>query len=107
MVRSILLVASFAASFAVCAEEAEISLVIRDHRFEPAELRIPAGKKVRLAVRNQDSTPEEFESHELNREKVVPANGKVTIYVGPLAKGRYPFFGEFNPKTAVGAIVAE
>lgn len=107
MVRSALFVACLAASFAVCAEEPEISLVIRDHRFEPAELRIPAGKKVKLAVKNQDPTPEEFESHELNREKVVPANGKVTIYIGPLAKGRYPFFGEFNPTTAVGVIIAE
>lgn len=89
------------------AQDAEFTLDIRDHRFEPAELRVPAGKKIRLTVRNNDDTPEEFESHSLNREKVVPGKGKVLIYIGPLATGRYPYFGEFNPKTALGTIVAE
>mgnify|MGYP001070395433 FL=1 len=68
---------------------------------------MPAGKKVKLLVSNLDSTPEEFESHELNREKVIAGNGKATIYIGPLSPGRYPFFGEFNEKTARGVIVAE
>ena len=84
----------------------DFTLVIRDHRFEPAELHVPAGKKIRIVIDNQDSTPEEFESHELNREKVVPAKSKVPVYVGPLAPGRYPFVGEFNARTAEGALVA-
>jgi len=45
----------------------EFTLLIRDHRFEPAELRVPAGKKLKIMIDNQDSTAEEFESHELNR----------------------------------------
>ena len=85
----------------------EVMLVIKNHRFEPAELKVPAGQRVKLVVHNQDKTPEEFESHSLNREKVVPAGGKVTIYIGPLDKGRYPFFGEYNEKTAQGAVLAE
>ena len=89
------------------AADNEFSLVIRDHRFEPSEVRIPAGQKVKLLVHNQDATPEEFESHELNREKVIPGGGKATIYVGPLKPGRYPFFGEFNEKTARGVVIAE
>ncbi len=89
------------------AAETEYTLTLRDHRFEPAELKVPAGKKIRLIVDNQDATPEEFESHELNREKVVPGKSKATIYVGPLKPGRYPFFGEFNDKTARGALIAE
>lgn len=107
MVRPLLLALCLASSFAAHAQDAEFSLVIRNHRFEPAELRIPSGRKIKLTVSNQDSTPEEFESHELNREKIVPANGKVLIYIGPLSPGRYPFFGEFNPKTATGTIIAE
>lgn len=91
----------------VCAADAEFLLVIRDHRFEPAEVRVPAGQKVKLIVHNQDATPEEFESHALNREKVVAPGSKASIYIGPLAPGRYPFFGEFNEKTARGAVVAE
>lgn len=89
------------------AADLEFKLSIRDHRFEPAELRIPAGQKVKLIVHNQDATPEEFESHELNREKVIAPGSKVSIYIGPLAPGRYPFFGEFHEKTARGAVVAE
>lgn len=85
----------------------EVPLAIRNHRFEPAELKVPAGARVKLVVHNQDSTPEEFESHSLNREKVIPAGAKATIFIGPLTAGRYEFFGEFNQKTAQGAIVAE
>ena len=89
------------------AADAEFTLTIREHRFEPAELAVPAGKKIKLRVENKDATPEEFESHELNREKVIPGNSSTTIYVGPLDPGRYPFFGEFNAKTAQGALVAQ
>ncbi len=107
MLRPLLLASCFLVSCAAYAQDADATLTIRNHRFEPAELRVPVGKKIKLTVSNQDATPEEFESHELNREKIVPANGKAIIYVGPLAPGRYPFFGEFNPKTAIGAIIAE
>lgn len=94
-------------SLSVFAADSEVMLVIRDHRFEPAEVRVPAGQKVKLVVFNQDATPEEFESHELNREKVIAPGTKVNIYIGPLSPGRYPFFGEFNEKTARGTVIAE
>lgn len=82
------------------------TVVIQDHRFQPAEVVVPAGKKVRLVVENRDPTPEEFESHSLNREKVIAGNAKATIVVGPLKPGRYPFVGEYNEKTAQGVVVA-
>lgn len=94
-------------SLSVWAADPEFALVIRDHRFDPAEIRVPAGQKVKLVVHNQDATAEEFESYELNREKLIAPGTKVTIFVGPLSPGRYPFFGEFHDKTARGAIVAE
>ena len=89
------------------AADAEIALIIRDHRFDPAEIRVPASQKIKIVVHNQDSTPEEFESHELNREKLIAPGTKANIFVGPLKPGRYPFFGEFHEKTARGAIIAE
>lgn len=91
----------------VHAADPEALLVIKNHRFEPAELKVPAGKRVKLVVHNQDPTPEEFESHGLNREKVVPAGAKATIFIGPLKPGRYTFVGEYNEATAKGVIVAE
>jgi hypothetical protein len=82
-------------------------LTIRNHRFEPAELVVPAAQKIKLEIDNQDATAEEFESYELNREKVVPPKAKVVIFVGPLKPGRYPFFGDFNKDTAKGVLIAK
>ena len=84
----------------------EFRLTIRDHRFVPAEVVVPANSKIKLVVVNEDPTPEEFESHELNREKVVTGKGSITVYLGPLKPGRYPFFGEFHMATAQGAVIA-
>jgi hypothetical protein len=70
-------------------------------------VKVPANKKVKLVVHNQDTTPEEFESHSLKREKVIPGGAKATILVGPLKPGRYDFFGEFHEATAKGVLVAE
>ncbi len=89
------------------AQDAEARLTIRAHRFEPSELVVPAGRKVKLVIDNQDDTAEEFESYELNREKVVPPKGQVSIYVGPLQPGRYPFFGDFHKDTAQGVLIAK
>ena len=89
------------------AADAELQLLIKNHRFEPAELKVPAGQRIKLVVHNQDSTPEEFESHSLNREKVIPAGAKATVYIGPLKAGRYEFIGEYNEATAKGVVVAE
>jgi Cupredoxin-like domain len=89
------------------AEEGAYTLTIKDHRFAPTELEIPAGKKITLTVKNLDSTPEEFESLELHREKVVTGGQEITVYIGPLWPGRYEFFGDFNPQTARGHIVAK
>jgi len=79
---------------------------IRNHLFEPSEIIIPANTKIKLIIYNRDPTPEEFESYELNREKIVMGNRKAVIFIGPLKPGEYPFFGEFNPITAQGMIIA-
>jgi plastocyanin len=89
------------------AADPEVQLVIKNHRFEPAELKVPVGQRVKLIVHNQDSTPEEFESHSLNREKIIPAGAKATIFIGPLKAGRYNFSGEYNETTAKGVVSAE
>lgn len=89
------------------AADPEIALTIKNHRFEPAEVKVPANQKIKLVVHNQDATPEEFESHTLNREKVIAPGAKANIFIGPLKPGRYPFVGEFNEKTAKGVVIAE
>ena len=82
-------------------------IVIKNHKFDPPVLEVPANKKVKLIVKNQDPTPEEFESYELNREKVIAGNSHAVIFIGPLEPGTYPYFGEFNQATAQGKIIAK
>jgi hypothetical protein len=85
----------------------EVEIVIKDHLFFPSVVEVPAGQKIRLKIINQDPTPEEFESYELNREKVIAGNRETVVFIGPLTPGEYPFFGEFNPRTAQGKVVAQ
>ena len=115
MMRIQLLLRSFTAalifagslSTSAWAAEPEQLLVIKNHRFEPAELKVAAGQRIKLVVHNQDGTAEEFESHDLNREKIVPAGAKVSIFIVPLKTGRYNFMGEYNEATAKGVVIAE
>ena len=105
-IRALLVCLAFL-PFAAQAADAEVTLMIKDHRFVPSELKVPSGQKIKLVVHNQDTTPEEFESHALNREKVIAGNTKATIFIGPLKPGKYPFVGEFNETTAKGVVLAE
>lgn len=89
------------------AAEGDIAVVIKDHKFTPERIEIPAGKKVKLLIYNRDATPEEFESHALRIEKVIPGKTRATVFVGPLKPGEYTFVGEFNEKSAKGVIVAK
>jgi hypothetical protein len=89
------------------AEDATYSLSIKDHRFIPAEITIPADTRVKLLVKNLDASAEEFESYELNREKIVPAGQEIVVYIGPVKPGRYPFFGEFHQDSAQGVVIAK
>lgn len=84
-----------------------IEIEIREHLFFPAEFEIPANQKIKLIIYNRDATPEEFESYELNREKVIVGNSQGVVFIGPLKPGEYPFFGEFNLKTALGKIIVK
>lgn len=82
-------------------------ITIKDHKFSPMELIVPAGQRIKLRVSNQDATPEEFESHDMKREKIIGGNKTATIFVGPLESGKYHYFGEFNMDTANGYIIAK
>lgn len=92
---------------AALAQTPVFELEIREHLFFPEVLEIPANQKIKLIIYNHDSTPEEFESYELNREKVIVGNSQGVVFIGPLKPGEYPFFGEFNLKTAQGKIIAK
>jgi hypothetical protein len=85
----------------------EFNVVIRNHKVEPEEIRVPAGKRVSLYVSNEDATPEEFDSAALKVEKVIAGKSKGLVRIGPLSPGRYEFIGEFHADTAKGVVIAE
>ena len=87
------------------AERRIIHIEIINHLFIPEQIEIQAGEKIKLVINNRDKTPEEFESYELNREKVIMGGRKANIFIGPLRAGIYPFFGEFNQRTAQGKLI--
>ena len=90
-----------------CARAQEFTVTIKNHRFEPTEIRVPAGKRVTIYVVNEDATPEEFESNSMKVEKIIPGKSKGLVRIGPLTPGRYDFFGDFNQDTAKGVVIAE
>lgn len=85
----------------------EVELVIKDHHFTPDRIEVPAGKPFILEVKNQDDTAEEFESHDLDREKVVEAHGMIKLNIPALEPGEYKFVGEFHEDIAKGVIVVK
>lgn len=89
------------------AADDEFKVTIQDHKFQPDEVVVPAGKKFKLIIDNRDPTPEEFESHALKKEKVIAGKSTGSVMIGPLQPGRYPFVGEYNEKTAKGVIIAK
>lgn len=89
------------------AADVEFQIQIKDHKFEPAQIEVPAGQQFKLIIENTDKTLEEFESGDLKKEKLVGAGKKVTIIISPLKSGEYKFFGDFHQKTAQGKIIVK
>ena len=84
-----------------------IKLDIKNHVFEPREIRAKAGQAIKLIINNLDNTTEEFESIELNREKIIPAGKSINIVLAPQKPGKYHFFGDFHADTANGYLLIE
>src|SRR5690348_18398122 len=77
-------------------QAASLTISVKNHRFQPAELHAPANVPIMLHVKNLDPTPMEFESVSLRVEKVVTGKGEGLIRLRPLSPGRYNFFDDFR-----------
>jgi len=99
--------AVFATSSVFAADLPVFNLTAKNGKFEPELIQIPAGQKIQLVVKNEGPGAEEFESTDLNREKVVPPGKTLTLFLGPLKEGSYTYFGDFHPDTAHGKIVVK
>jgi len=94
----------FMATSAVASEQLNHLISIKDHKFEPNKIQVPANTAFTLTIKNLDKTLEEFESDDLKKEKLVGAGKTITINVGPQKQGDYKFYGDFHQKTAQGII---
>lgn len=92
---------------AIAAEMPTYTLVLKNHRYQPDVLHIPANTRIKLVVINQDSSPEEFESNDFPAEKIVMPNSQVSLFIGPFKPGHYNFYGDFHQPTAQGTLVVE
>jgi plastocyanin len=107
--RGLLAVACLAAApLVVHAQDVvDVRIVAKDGKFEPAEVAVPAGKRIRIEVANEEKKAIEFESKPLKVEKVVAPGAKAIVTVAPLKAGEYVFVDEFNEKNARGKLVAK
>lgn len=96
-----------AVMFAGTAYAEDYTITLKDHKFTPSEITIPANTKVTLIVKNEDMSAAEFESHDLNREKVVNGGQSINVAIGPLEAGSYAFVDEFHEETAKGTIIVK
>jgi plastocyanin domain-containing protein len=85
----------------------EVPLTVANQKFDPAEVKVKAGRPFVLVVTNNDPKKAvEVENKDLRIEKVVPAGKTVNIRVRALKPGTYVFVDDFN-KSAQVKIVAE
>lgn len=104
---AIAVVLGMAAPLAVAQEVVELKVVAKGGKLEPAELLAPAGRKIRIEIRNEEKKAIEFESKPLKVEKVVAPGATASVNVAPLKAGEYVFVDEFNEKNARGKLIVK
>ncbi len=84
-----------------------VALTLKDHKFTPAEVTIPANKRVKFVVKNEDATPAEFESDDFKAEKVLPAGASTTVLLPALKPGSYEFHDEYHESSSKSRVTAK
>lgn len=82
-------------------------IVAKDGRFSPERIEVPAGKRIKLAIRNEGPGPIEFENLELRVEKVLAPGGASFVVTPPLKPGTHTFIDEFHPETGSLQLIAK
>ena len=88
-------------------ETVPVEIIVKDHVFSPAEVKLPAGKVVMLTVKNQDATPMEFESKPLKIEKPIAGNSSALIRIKVPAQGKILFVDEPREDKTLGYFSVE
>ncbi len=106
LLRSACVIALFTAVGPALAD-VTIAVRLKDHKFIPTEIMVPANTSVVLNVTNADNLAEEFDSSDLKVEKVIAGGQMGIVRLRPLKPGRYSFMGEYHAKTAQGVVVVK
>lgn len=108
MKRQVLLFATLLVFWsAVGNGETAIKTTIKNQRFVPDEFHLKGEASVIFQISNEDNIPVEFESTDLNKEKIVLPGKTLELTLKGLKPGIYEFFSDFGPKELRGRIIVE
>src|SRR3954471_23547422 len=93
----LLLAALLIATPAVAEDMPVFRIEMKDGAISPSRLTVPANRPFKLEINNAGSTPAEFESLTLHKEKVLPAATESSMVFRRLEPGEYDFFDDFHP----------
>jgi hypothetical protein len=80
---------------------------LRDGVITPLRLEVPANQPFKIELHNTGTSPAEFESLELRKEKVLAPQSSSFIVIRKLAPGEYKFFDDFHPDAPRAVLVAK
>ncbi|TBW38034.1 cupredoxin domain-containing protein [Siculibacillus lacustris] len=88
-------------------DEKTYRIEFRDGVITPLRLEVPADTRLRLELANVGTTPAEFESLELRKEKVIAPGSDTVMVIRRLDPGEYPFFDDFHLDMPRAVVVAK
>jgi Cupredoxin-like domain len=88
-------------------DDTVIELRFENRRFTPQTITVPANQSLTLRITNASKEPIEFESFQLNREKVVGPGETIIVRLPALRPGSYDFYDDFHQDVPAGSIVAK
>jgi len=81
-------------------------IVAKGGRLSPERIEVPAGKRIKLTLRNEGPGPIEFENLDMRVEKVLAPGGTSFVVTPPLKPGVHTFVDEFHPETGSMQLIA-
>ncbi|TRZ66585.1 MAG: cupredoxin domain-containing protein [Rhodocyclaceae bacterium] len=82
-------------------------VVAKGGRLSPERIEVPAGKRIKITIKNEGPGPIEFESLNPRIEKVLAAGGTSFVILPPLKPGAYTFIDEFHAETGSMQLIAK
>ena len=89
------------------AEDPVYRIEFADGVVTPSRIEVPADRRIELLLVNKGTTPAEFESLTLRKEKVLAPDSSTSMVIKGLDPGEYPFFDDFHPEAPPAVLVAK